>query len=104
MFERLRRAERNDRDPVSGGTSVEGLSEDAAGQGWQPHASPAVPDDLVKPVHALCRVMLGMGRADPIMHGGQVKPKTHYHDAWRFRVGDRDVTVANAWTPTAMPK
>jgi len=48
--------------------------------------------------------MLGMGRADPRAYGGQSKQHTHYHDAWQFRAGDRDVTVANAWTPTARPK
>jgi len=95
---------RHHRDGPPGVTSVAGLDSYAAAQGWQPRPSPAVAADLVAPVHALCRVMLGMGRADPHVYGGQSKPHTHYHDAWQFRAGDRDVTIANAWTPTARPK
>src|SRR5580765_7355097 len=104
MFRRHHGDERPARDRPGGLTRIEGLDDYAASQGWQRQPSPAVATDLVDPVRALCRVMLGLGRADPKTYGGQPRQRTNYHDVWRFRAGDRDVTVANAWTPTARPK
>lgn len=77
---------------------IAGMAEGAAAWGWQAVDGDPFSSSVTGQVRSIGRTLHGAFRSTSGLPGSFV-PSVTYHDAYRGTVGDRTVTVANAWQP-----